>query len=202
MSDNVLDNIVGATAARRRSRVNTRMERFSANQSHRVLYLEDGQFQFLPSAFEVPLFHADAPSAANYGALGSEITNAFSALLYWELRNSDNETLAAFAEKATCLSDAVSPTDSSGSQVLQRAASVRVLHKAFRHASSRAASQPRLEDLQHLSDVQLLFVMWCYSQCSRHGAQHLCNEPVARFRAFAEAFSCSAGSRRECAFLE
>ncbi|KAH7945424.1 hypothetical protein HPB49_010827 [Dermacentor silvarum] len=179
MTDSVLDNIVSATAARRRTLVNTRMERFSANQSHRVLHLRSDQFEFLPTAFEVPLFHAGAPAAANYGALGSEIANAFSALLYQALRRSDNETWSAFAERASCMSDAASPTDGSG---------------------------PRLEDLQHLSDVQLLFVVWCYSQCGRLGARRLCNEPVAVFRAFGEAFSCSTGSpmnsRGDCTFLE
>ncbi|KAK8766798.1 hypothetical protein V5799_006420 [Amblyomma americanum] len=249
MTGDVLDNIAVATQARRRTPADTTMERFIANQTHRVLYLRIGHFKFLPTAFEVPVYHAEAPLAINYGALGSEIANAFTALLYRALVQSDNDTWRAFLDKASCVLGApVSPgarlfegvnlevlslstsiagisqmrfqptearfgsdgrdtaveAENAGGHVMQRATSVRLLHQAFVRAFGQTP-QPRLEDLREVDDAQLLFIAWCFSQCGRPGARHLCNEPLAVLPAFGRVFSCRSGSPlysgKECAVL-
>ncbi|XP_077524705.1 uncharacterized protein LOC144136330 [Amblyomma americanum] len=209
MTGDVLDNIAVATQARRRTPADTTMERFIANQTHRVLYLRSGHFKFLPTAFEVPVYHAEAPLAINYGALGSEIANAFTALLYRALVQSDNDTWRAFLGKASCVLGApVSPGarlfEGVNLEVMQRATSVRLLHQAFVRAFGQTP-QPRLEDLREVDDAQLLFIAWCFSQCGRPGARHLCNEPLAVLPAFGRVFSCRSGSPlysgKECAVL-
>ncbi|XP_070388932.1 endothelin-converting enzyme 2-like isoform X2 [Dermacentor albipictus] len=200
MSENVWENIAAATSATRRSDMEIMMKgNLGSDEVPRVIYYfnDKAGFEFLPMAFEAPVYSTQALDATNYGVLGSEIAAAFVDFLFAALLGADNETRADFEAKTLCFVESLPPnlTDATNARaLLKRAVSLRIVYSAFHAPIDRQGTEMRLVGHLDITERQMLFIFWCLYQCSTPDAQYKCNVPVKTFRQFGAAFGCLRGS--------
>ncbi|KAL3202843.1 hypothetical protein MRX96_001210 [Rhipicephalus microplus] len=82
MTPSTIVNIELITQARRLTEASTVMARFHESKGSRLYYLKGNEFHLLPSAFEFPVYHPQAPLSIKCSTLGGQISDALIQLLY------------------------------------------------------------------------------------------------------------------------
>ncbi|XP_065290292.1 uncharacterized protein [Dermacentor albipictus] len=198
MTPSTITNVELITIARRLTEANTEMARFHDTESSRFYYLKDHGMRLLPPAFELPVYHPQAPISIKYGTLGGQITEAVSRLLYKTAPSFDNLT----ASEPSCIANhADSARESDTLKITLSITSLSVLYDLFVEMSKNAARFP-IGFYSVLTEGQLFFIMWCYMHCGSPNAKAKCNDPLKVLSRFHRAFGCKSGNpmypRPEC----
>ncbi|KAH6934542.1 hypothetical protein HPB50_025246 [Hyalomma asiaticum] len=199
MSADIWENIAAATIAARRSDMDVRMKENAGSGDVSQIFFPENKtiFEFLPTAFEAPVFNTQALDATNYGALGSDIASAFADTLFTALLGADNETQSNFDARTSCFESFLPPNASEEANVqelLKRVVSLRMLYVAFHAPNDRPGTEMRLIGYPHITERQMLFIFWCLYQCHTPNAKYKCNVPVKVLRQFGAVFGCHRGN--------
>ncbi|XP_075534812.1 neprilysin-1-like [Dermacentor variabilis] len=145
-----------------------------------------------PDVAVLPGYDSDAPLLLKLASLGSLMASAMAKVLYGTL-----ETTARWHASADCIfsmQQRTNATESGGKIViLERVIALAVTLLA-------AVTGPKIDQpltvpgVPNLSDMQLLFTVWCYQQCGEREGERLCNEPLKEVGLFAHAFQCEANT--------
>ncbi|KAH7966287.1 hypothetical protein HPB49_015027 [Dermacentor silvarum] len=141
-----------------------------------------------PDVAVLPGYDRDAPRLLKLASLGSLMASAMSKVLY-----GTQTSTARWHASAECIFSHQKPTNATESGgkivILQRviALAVTVLAAVTGPKSDEPLTLPGVPDL---SDIQLLFAVWCYQQCGEREGERLCNEPLKEVGLFADTFKC------------
>ncbi|KAH6931019.1 hypothetical protein HPB50_021330 [Hyalomma asiaticum] len=196
MTESVTRNFVLATRGRRRTPVDAGMPFLPTSMSARFLYVDHaGRLVLHPLMFELPFF-AYGPSfqSVKYGALGGEIADVLSSLVFTRIAELDAE-FSSRATKIPCVAGKYRPSsghqiDAVDLQFLRRATSLRFLYEAFKHLDLPETAPLHLKSHAKLTEVQIFFFFWCFIQCGMEYANTMCNEVLGGFDRFAVAYKC------------
>ncbi|KAL1422701.1 hypothetical protein MTO96_003784 [Rhipicephalus appendiculatus] len=197
MTSSTIVNIELITRARRLTEASTEMARFHDNEGSRLYYFEGSGLRLLPSAFEFPVYHPQAPLSIKCSTLGGQITDALIQLLYEAAPSFGNFT----GYKQSCAVNQNGAAEPDALLFILRVTSMSMLYDLFVQMSEGAGRLP-LYVHNVVADGQLFFIMWCYMHCGSPNAQAKCNAPLRVLGRFHRAFSCAGGTpmypRPEC----
>ncbi|KAL1416290.1 hypothetical protein MTO96_006321 [Rhipicephalus appendiculatus] len=200
MTESVTTNLVLATYGRRHTTVDTRLIFLSSYESARFLYVNRaGHLVLLPLMFELPFFaRGSSFQGVKYGALGGEIADTLSSLVFTRIAELDAKFLWR-ASEIPCVAEKhrTGPghqIDADDLLLLRRATSLRFLYEAFKHLDLPKTAPLHLSSHAKLTEVQMFFFFWCLIQCGTKDAPTMCNEVLGGFDGFAAAYNCKKGS--------
>ncbi|XP_037500336.1 neprilysin-1 [Rhipicephalus sanguineus] len=169
-----------------------------------------------------PMYYKDATLAIKYGAMGSfvalEMARAFDEMGVTVDDSGKRklwlgaEAAAAYASKANC--DVRGGSDSAAwrpIRALPVMPGLEIAFEAFIAAVAvdyRAPVDFKVPHLEMFTDLQIFFVAYCYSLCSKrpHTMRDECNVPARNSPIFAEVFHCPADSPmnppKKCTFFD
>ncbi|KAL1475095.1 hypothetical protein MTO96_037534 [Rhipicephalus appendiculatus] len=169
-----------------------------------------------------PMYYKDATLAIKYGAMGSFVAREM-ARAFDEMGVTVDDTgkrepwlgaeaAAAFADKAKCDVHAGSKSAAwRPMRALPVMPGLEIAFEAFISAVAvdyRALVDFKVLHLEMFTDLQIFFLAYCYSLCSKrpHTTGDECNVPAMNSPIFAEVFHCAANSPmnppKKCMFFE
>ncbi|XP_054930375.1 uncharacterized protein [Dermacentor andersoni] len=146
----------------------------------------DNDIQMTPYILAFPFFDPNLPTAVNFGGFGSEVATALGSLSIESYRAYSNATDDLFS----CLKWGRSDKNDYSETAVSGVLGYRALVDAYRRAAPTTLA---LKQLEHYSDMQLLFMSSCFLMCPGRGRgkQNECDLLAQHVPEFAETFKCS-----------
>ncbi|XP_065287131.1 uncharacterized protein [Dermacentor albipictus] len=151
--------------------------------------LGDNDFEMMPYALSFPFLDPNLPTPVNFGGFGNEVVAALGSLSLGSYNAYSNATDYLLS----CLKEGRSGKHEYFETYVNGLFGYRALVDAYRRAPPTTLA---LKQLEHYSDMQLLFMSSCFLMCPGRGRgqQNECDLLAQHVPEFSETFNCSQGA--------
>ncbi|XP_075546125.1 uncharacterized protein LOC142579619 [Dermacentor variabilis] len=149
----------------------------------------DNDIQMMPYALSFPFLDPNLPTPVNFGGFGSEVVAALGSLSVGSYKAYSNATDYLL----NCLKGGRSVKHQYSEAYVNGVFGYRALVDAYKRTAPTTLS---LKQLEHYSDMQLLFMSSCFLMCPGRGRgqQNECDMLAQHVPEFSETFKCSQGA--------